>query len=61
VEFESKEVDYVAVMDEPVPDFEQLAATVLNNAGIDPQDRFAPLGRQREGLGRLWLRPKTTR
>jgi hypothetical protein len=38
VELESKEVDYAAVTDEPVPNFEQLAATALNNAGIDPQD-----------------------
>jgi hypothetical protein len=40
VELESKEVDYVAVMDEPVPDFELLAVTALDNAGIDPQDRL---------------------
>ncbi len=40
VELESKEVDYAAVTDKPIPDFEQLAATVLNNAGIDPQDRL---------------------
>jgi hypothetical protein len=40
VELESKEVDYAAVTDEPAPDFEQLAATALNNAGIDPQDRL---------------------
>jgi hypothetical protein len=38
VELESKEVNYAAVMDEPVNNFEQLAATVLDNAGIDPQD-----------------------
>jgi hypothetical protein len=38
VELESEEVDYAAVTDEPVPDFEQLAATTLDNAGIDPQD-----------------------
>ncbi len=40
MELESKEVDYAAVTDEPVPNFEQLAATALNNAGIDPQDRL---------------------
>jgi hypothetical protein len=40
VELESKEVDYAAVTDEPVPNFEQLAATALNNAGINPQDRL---------------------
>jgi hypothetical protein len=38
VELESKEVIYAAVMDEPVPNFEQLAAAALDNAGIDPQD-----------------------
>jgi hypothetical protein len=38
VELESKEVNYAAVMDEPVPNFEQLAATTLDNAGINPQD-----------------------
>ncbi len=38
VELKSKEVDYAAVADEPVPDFEQLAATALDNASIDPQD-----------------------
>jgi hypothetical protein len=38
VELESEEVNYAAVTDEPVPDFEQLAATTLNNAGINPQD-----------------------
>jgi hypothetical protein len=38
VELESKEVNYAAVMDESVPDFEQLAATALDNAGIDLQD-----------------------
>jgi hypothetical protein len=40
VELESEETDYVAVTDEPEPDFEQLAATALDNAGIDPQDRL---------------------
>ncbi len=40
MELESKEVDYAAVKDEPVPNFEQLAATALNNAGIDPQDHL---------------------
>jgi hypothetical protein len=40
VELESKEVDYTAVTNEPVPNFEQLAATALNNAGINPQDRL---------------------
>ncbi len=38
VELESKEVNYMAVTDEPVPNFEQLAATALNNAGINLQD-----------------------
>jgi hypothetical protein len=38
VEFESEETDYAAVADEPEPDFEQLATTTLDNAGIDPQD-----------------------
>jgi hypothetical protein len=61
VELESKEVNYAAVTDEPVPNFEQLAATALNNSGINPQDCLAPLGRQQEGLGQLWLRPMMTR
>ena len=38
MELESKEVNYVAVTDESVSDFEQLAATALDNAGINPQD-----------------------
>jgi hypothetical protein len=38
VELKSEEADYAAVTDEPEPDFEQLAATVLDNAGINPQD-----------------------
>ncbi len=38
MELESKEVNYAAVTDEPIPDFEQLAATALDNAGIDQQD-----------------------
>ncbi len=40
VELESVDMDYVAVTDEPEPDFEQLAATALDNAGINPQDCF---------------------
>jgi hypothetical protein len=36
VELKSEETDYVAVTDEPEPDFEQLAATALDNAGINP-------------------------
>jgi hypothetical protein len=38
VELESQEADYVAVTDDPEPDFKQLAAAALDNAGIDPQD-----------------------
>ncbi len=38
MELESEETDYAAVTDEPEPDFEQLATTALDNAGIDPQD-----------------------
>jgi hypothetical protein len=38
VELESEETDCAAVTDEPEPDFEQLATTTLDNAGIDPQD-----------------------
>jgi hypothetical protein len=38
VELKSEETDYVAVTDEPKPDFKQLATTALDNAGIDPQD-----------------------
>jgi hypothetical protein len=38
VELESEEADYAAVTDEPEPDFEQLATTTLDNAGINPQD-----------------------
>jgi hypothetical protein len=49
VELKSKEVDYAAVTDEPVPNFEQLAATVFDNAGINPQD---PLRTTRAAAGR---------
>jgi hypothetical protein len=52
VELKSKEVDYAAVTDEPVPNFEQLAATVLDNAGIDLQD---PLHTTRAAAGRTGL------
>jgi hypothetical protein len=38
VELKSEEMDYAAVTDEPEPDFEQLATTTLDNAGINPQD-----------------------
>jgi hypothetical protein len=38
VELEPEEMDCAAVTDEPEPDFEQLAATALDNAGIDLQD-----------------------
>jgi hypothetical protein len=38
VELDSEEADYAAATDEPEPDFEQLATTALDNAGIDPQD-----------------------
>ena len=38
VELESEEVDFSAVTDDPEPDFEQLAAVALDNAGINPQD-----------------------
>ncbi len=38
MELKSKEVDYAAVTDELAPNFEQLAAAALDNAGIDPQD-----------------------
>jgi hypothetical protein len=40
VELESEETNYAAVTDEPEPDFGQLAATALVNAGIDPQDHI---------------------
>jgi hypothetical protein len=38
VELESEEADYASVTDEPEPNFEKLAATPLDNAGINPQD-----------------------
>ena len=40
VELESEEADFSAVTDDPEPDFEQLAAAALDNAGINPQDRL---------------------
>jgi hypothetical protein len=40
VELESQEADFTAVTDDPEPDFEQLAAVALDNAGIDPQNRL---------------------
>jgi len=40
VEIESEEADFSAVTDDPEPDFEQLAAAALDNAGINPQDRL---------------------
>jgi hypothetical protein len=40
VELESDEADFSAVTDDPEPDFEQLAAAALDNAGINPQDRL---------------------
>ncbi len=39
VELESEEADFSAVTDDPEPDFKQLAAAALDNAGINPQDR----------------------
>jgi hypothetical protein len=38
VELESEETDCAAVTDEPDPDFEQLATTTLDNAGINLQN-----------------------
>ena len=40
VELESDKVDFSAVTDDPEPDFEQLAAAALDNAGINPQDHL---------------------
>ncbi len=40
MELESEEADFSAVKDDPEPDFEQLAAAALDNAGINPQDRL---------------------
>ena len=40
MELESEEADFSAVTDDPEPDFEQLAAAALDNAGINPQDRL---------------------
>jgi hypothetical protein len=40
VELELEEADFSAVTDDPEPDFEQLAAAALDNAGINPQDRL---------------------
>ena len=40
VELESEETDFSTVTDDPEPNFEQLAAAALDNAGINPQDRL---------------------
>jgi hypothetical protein len=40
VELESEEADFSAVTDDPEPEFKQLAAAALDNAGINPQDRL---------------------
>jgi hypothetical protein len=40
VELECKDEDFQVVTNEPVPDFTQLAATALDNAGIDPAKRL---------------------
>jgi hypothetical protein len=50
VELESEETDYAAVTDEPEPDFDQLAATTLDNAGIGPQDHLRAARQQRQLL-----------
>ena len=75
MELESEEADFSAVTDDPKPDFEQLAAAALDNAGINPQDRHhaaqaahtaAEAARaaaaavfEQDG-GPLWLRPIRT-
>ena len=38
---EDKENDFQVVTDEPEPDFEDLAAAALDNAGIDTADRLS--------------------
>ncbi len=40
MEVECKDEDFQVVTDEPVPDFAELAATALDNAGIDPAERL---------------------
>jgi hypothetical protein len=40
VELEYKDEDFQVVTDEPVPDFAELAATALDNGGIDPDERL---------------------
>ncbi len=58
VELESEEADYLAVTDEPEPDFEQLAATALDNAGIDPQDCLCTAqAAQAAAAGNQWRGP----
>jgi hypothetical protein len=38
VPLEDEEYDFQVVTDEPEPDFEELAAAALDNAGIDTLD-----------------------
>ena len=40
VELEYKDKDFQVMTNEPVPDFTELAATALDNAGIDPDKRL---------------------
>ncbi len=67
VELESEEENFQVVMDEPAPDFADLAAMVLENAKIDPDERLrqardipgdvAPEGES----GQPWWRLRKTR
>lgn len=40
VELESEESDFQLITDDPEPDFRELAAAALDNAGINPTERI---------------------
>ena len=60
---EEEEYDFQVVTDEPEPDFEDLAATSLDNAGIDTADqlRAARVAAEAAAAAPIWPRQEGPR
>jgi hypothetical protein len=55
---EEEEWDFQVVTDKPEPDFEDLAAAVLNNAGIDTADQLCAARVAAEAVAAAQIRPQ---
>ena len=60
---EEEEYDFQVVTDEPEPDFEDFAATLLDNAGIDTADRLraARVAAEAAAAAPIWPRQEGPR